>query len=339
MLIAAGSLQALASLGLVLGNGFFVMIGFLLLLQAGQAVTGPAWQALVPRIVGDELVGKAIGLQQSLSAIAGLGGAAVGGVLYQVLGFHLTLLVDTATFALLVLVAMLVQTRRGRRFDMQAGPHASGAEGEIARRGGWAVIRSDALLRFLVPALWLFILAAEAPNVVEIFLIRRELGASAAVYGFVMAGFMAGQIAGPLLAGPVGDDRARVTWAAASAAAIGGLMVAIGLSVTVWMVAPLFVVLGVAAGAINALIGALVVTRPADHERGRVIATLSGIARGMSVLALTLGGLCGQLVGARETLVICGSLSVVVALVVGRARSSAGIEEVAEPGFPATMAV
>ena len=78
LLVAAGGLQVVASLGLVWGSNPVTLLGFVLLLQAGQSVTAPTWGAVVPRIVGDELVGKAVGAQQSLSALAGLGGAVDG---------------------------------------------------------------------------------------------------------------------------------------------------------------------------------------------------------------------------------------------------------------------
>jgi MFS family permease len=152
-----------------------------------------------------------------------------------------------------------------------------------------------------------------------------------------MAVYMVGQIAGPLVAGRVGDDVARVSWTAAAAAGIGVLMVLVGASAGVWMVFPLFLALGLAGGALNALIGTLVVMRPADQVRGRVLATLNGTARGFSVIALVLGGLGGQLLGARTTFVTCGLLSVLVSLVVLRSRSAAETGPVEPVREPATM--
>ena len=331
LLVGAGCLQVLASLGLVLSTSFAAMVGCVVLLQVGQAVTGPSWSALVPRIVGDALVGPAVGLQQSLAATAGLAGAAVGGVLYDVLGYAGTLAFDTATFALLVAVAATVRTRRGRRYDLVSTASAGGSGGSGAPAGahdeprsGLTLIRRDALLRLLVPALWLFILSAEATNVVEIFLIRGDLGASAAGYGATMAAFMLGSIAGPALAGRVVGDRARVSWTAACAGAMGALTVAIGLSPTIAVALPLFVVVGVCGGALNALVSILIVTRTPERVRGRVLSTVNGTARGFSVLAMVTGGLCGQLVGARSTFVGCGLVSVLAAVVVMRCRSGAG---------------
>lgn len=320
LLVAAGSVQVVASLGLVWGPNVWAIVGFVLLLQVGQSVTGPTWASLVPRIVGEGQVGKAIGLQQSLSSLAGLGGAAVGGVLYAALGYHATLLVDTTTFAVLVVAGAVVRTRRGRRYDTERGLGDEAARLVDASVSGRSAIFGDSLLRLLVPALWLFIVVLEATNVVEVFLVTGDLHASASLYGLVMAAMMLGQIVGPVLAGRVSEDLGRVSWAGYSAAAIGVLVAVIGVSPTIWLVLPLFVVTGVAAGALNALVSTMIVTRPPEHLRGRVLATLNGTARGFSVLAMVLGGVAGQFLGARTTFVVCGVLGVLTAVVLFRSR-------------------
>ncbi len=320
LLVAAGSVQVVASLGLVWGPNVWAIVGFVLLLQVGQSVTGPTWASLVPRIVGEGQVGKAIGLQQSLSSLAGLGGAAVGGVLYAALGYHATLLVDTTTFAVLVVAGAVVRTRRGRRYDTERGLGDEAARLVDASVSGRSAIFGDSLLRLLVPALWLFIVVLEATNVVEVFLVTGDLHASASLYGLVMAAMMLGQIVGPVLAGRVSEDLGRVSWAGYSAAAIGVLVAVIGVSPTIWLVLPLFAVTGVAAGALNALVSTMIVTRPPEHLRGRVLATLNGTARGFSVLAMVLGGVAGQFLGARTTFVVCGVLGVLTAVVLFRSR-------------------
>ena len=337
LLVGAGSLQVFASLGLVLAPNFAVLIACVLLLQAGQSITAPSWQALVPRIVGDALIGKAIGLQQSLAGLAGLGGAAAAGVMYDVVGYRGTLIIDTSTFAVLAVVGALVKTRRGRRFDvLSADPTV--ADPRLADdRSGWQFISAEPLLRLLVPALWLFVLSVEATNVVEVFLMRDDIGASAAAYGLVMAAYMTGSIVGPLVAGRIDGDRARVTWSAVAAAVIGVLLVVIGVSSSVVVVMALFAVVGVAGGGLNALLGALLVTRSPDHVRGRVLATLSGTTRGFAVVAMVLGGVSGQLVGARATFVICGALAGLVALVVLQTRRAAAATVSPDAPVAATM--
>lgn len=221
LLVAAGSLQVVASLGLVIAPNMASIVGCVLLLQVGQAVTGPTWAALVPRIVGDALVGRAVGLQQTLSAMAGLAGAAVGGVLYDAAGYRFTMLLDTTTFAVLVLVGASVHTRRGRRYDIATSPdHDGGTQLADHVMSGRQFIVRDPLLRLLAPA----------------------------------------------------------------------------------------------------LLSTVLVTRPPEQTRGRVLAAITGISRGFSVVAMVLGGVAGQYLGARTTFVVCGVLSVAVSGVVLRSR-------------------
>jgi MFS family permease len=239
-----------------------------------------------------------------------------------VLGYHPTLLIDTATFGLLVVTGAVVRTRRGRRYDARTATGDDHTESDPdARMTGRQYIFNDSLMKLLVPALWLFILAIEATNVVEIFLVTDDLGASAAIYGVTMAAMMLGQIVGPVVAGQVSTDVRRVVWTGVSAGALGVLVTGIGLSPSVWLVIPLFAVCGVAAGALNTLISTMIVMRSPEHMRGRVLSTLTGTARGCSVLAMVLGGLSGQLLGARTTFVVCGLLSVLVAALVVRSKS------------------
>jgi MFS family permease len=340
VLVLAGSVQALASLGLALAGSFAAMVGCVLVLQTAQSLTGPAWSALVPRIVGPELVGRAVGLQQSLASVSGLAGAAIGGVLYDLVGYTQTMLIDTATFVVLVIASALVQTRRGRRRDARTGladTGNAGGERVNSAKGGVSIIRGDELLRVVVPALCLFVLSIEAINVVEVFLVRDDLGGTAADYGLISAAFMLGQIVGPLVAGRARDDRVRVVGTTAAATLIGVAIAAIGLSPELWIVYPLYAIAGVGGGAINGYLSTLVLTRSAERERGRVLAVVVGGSHGCSVLSMVLGGLVGQLLGARTTFVICGALSGLVALIVLRARSAAGTRVSPTPIPAATM--
>jgi MFS family permease len=85
-------------------------------------------------------------------------------------------------------------------------------------------------------------------------------------------------------------------------------------------------VCGLAAGLLNAVTGALVVTRTPEQVRGRVLAGLNGSARAFSVGALVVGGAAGHWLGARGTYLLAGVGCVVVsALLVpaaGRARTA-----------------
>jgi MFS family permease len=337
VLVVAGSVQVAASLAFALSHTLLGLVVAMLALQTGQSVTAPAWSALTPRIVGEHLIGRAVGIQQALAGMTGLAGAAVGGVLYDGLGYTATILIDTATFAALVVVAAAIRTRRGRRFDARAESTSAAARDQPRVDGGLAVIRSDAVLRVVIPSLCLVVLGIESINVVEVFLVRDDLGGSATDYGLVSAAWMLGQSTGPLVAGRITDDRRRVSATATSAVGIGALIAVIGLSPALWPVYPLYALAGVGVGVLNGCLSTLVVTRSADAQRGRVIAVMVGATRGCSVVGMICGGVLGELVGARTTLVVCGSLAGVVALLVLRARSAATAEVSPMPTQAATM--
>lgn len=350
VLVLAGVLQAGAATWIAFSGTFPTLVAAIVLLQTGQSVSAPAWSALVPTIVGKEAVGRATGNLAAASAIAGMAGAALGGVVYTPLGFHGAVLINVAGFLLIALAGALVKTRRGRRYqDRAASPvvdrpapidefeaptpshqndapaptqaaSGSGTSGSSERSGsgGWQFCRRDAVLAVLLPALWALVVAGEALNVAEVFLIRGVLGASPTLYGICGAAFLVGSIVGPLLAGRVGDDRRRIWWCAVTAGLSGGLVIAMSVSPSAWLVAVLLAVAGVLLGAFNALIVAVILVRPPDAMRGRVMATVNGTMRGFGVIALVIGGLLVQFVGARIAFAVVGALVAAAALLIRR---------------------
>lgn len=319
VLVAASLLQAFAGAGVALVHGLVPTIALVCVLQAGQAVAGPAWGALIPRIVGEELVGRATGTGQALSGLAMLAGSAAGGVLVGWFGTRVALLADASTFAALAVVALLVRTRR------RPSPAAS-----PAGRGGMSALFGDGLLRVLVPGLLVFVIVGEAVNVVEVLLITDGLRLSPSGYGLVIAVQGGGAIAGAWGAGRLHGDRGRTLAVVAGTAVIGAGCLTMGSAAVVGQLVLGAVVMGFAGGALNAALGAIVVTRTAEAVRGRVLAALTGSARACSIGALVLGGVAGHWLGARGTFLLAGVLCLLVAAVLAaalrrtRAASGAG---------------
>ena len=78
------SAAAVAGMGLgmqYLDNYLPVLFAMTFLLDTAQAVAGPTWQALLPRIVGEERTPRALGTMQATIMIAGMVGPAAGGLL------------------------------------------------------------------------------------------------------------------------------------------------------------------------------------------------------------------------------------------------------------------
>jgi MFS family permease len=307
VLVWASLLQMAAGVGLAFCHGLAATLALVCVLQVGQAVAGPAWAALVPRIVGDELVGRATGISQALIGAATLAGSAAGGLLVGWSGDRVALLVDASSFLGLAVIARLVRTRRAPL------PGASKERGGLTI--GLRSLFADSLLQVLVPALWIFILVAEAVNVVEVLLITNELGLGPSGYGAILAAQGAGAIAGAWYTGRLKSDLARSRAVLAGTAVIGASCVLMGLAGAVVLVVVGAIASGFGGGLLNAATSTLVVTRSQDSLRGRVVAALSGTARACSLVALLLGGLVGSLLGPRATFVVAGALAVLAALI------------------------
>jgi MFS family permease len=198
--------------------------------------------------------------------------------------------------------------------------------------GGWAFCRRDVVLAVLLPALWALVVAGEALNVAEVFLIRGVLGASPTLYGICGAAFLVGSIVGPLLAGRVGDDRRRIWWCSVTAAISGALVIGMSVSPSAWIVAALLAAAGLLMSAFSALVVAVILVRPPDAMRGRVMATVNGTLRGFGIIALVIGGLLVQFVGARIAFAVVGVLVAAAALLIRRVINAvpAPVHETAE---------
>lgn len=325
LLLGAGLLQVAGSAGLLGSTDLHWQVVCILLVQSGQAVTSPAWGALLPRIVGEERIGQAVGLQQSLASVAWMAGAPLGGFAYGLVGFHGVIAVDTATFLAVALAALAVRTRRvpvprSRAEAAAEGPWSPagpsdpsvGVPTARALESGLRVVARDRVLLVLVVAMGLFVIALEGVNVVEPFLVVDVLRATPAAYGLLGLSMGIGIVAGSAAGGRVAPGRRRLWCIAGSAATMGLMLGASGLARGFWVLPPLFLLAGVGNGIINTLTFATFVGRAPESARGRVLATVSGVSRGCSMLALVLGGVAGQALGPRTTFVVAGALAVAV---------------------------
>jgi MFS family permease len=297
--------QAVCCVALSFGGPLWATYGLVLLLQAGHVVAGPTWTALIPSIARSDQVGRAVSASQAMNTLAMVAAPAAAGLTVAWLGYAAPLLIDGATFLALAAAALAIHATR----TLQAEPDV-----ETEPSAPFS-LRSDALLWPLIVGLCVFVLAGEVTNVVEVFLLRGTLGASAAAYGLIGAVLAAGIVVGSLLAGRTTADAARAMRAALLAVGLAlGLLVA-GLAPTLWVFAAAWLVLGLANGMLNVDVSTLVLNRTPDIARGRVLATVNAMARASTLGAMSLGGAAGTLLGPRATFVAAGLLSAVVGAV------------------------
>ncbi|MGN6634060.1 MAG: MFS transporter [Oryzihumus sp.] len=313
VLLASTTVELLACAGLALVGGLAATVALVVLLQLGQAVSNPTWGALMPRIVGDEDLGRVSALQQGLLAGTGVVGATAGGLLVGAFGVSAALWVDAGSFTGLLRVAALVRTRRGGRHAVAEPALAARAERARARAlDGLRLMRRDRLL--WVTFVWMmpFVVVLEGVNVAEVFLVRDDLHASATGFGVVQAVFGAGAVLGSWLAGRAATDAARVRVLLVGFAGTALGVGAAGLAPSLVGLGAVFAMVGVANAAANAASGPLYAVRPPERDRGKVLAAVSGVSRASSVVAMGLGALGGAVLGPRGTFVLGGVLAIAV---------------------------
>jgi MFS family permease len=309
---AASAVSAAAVAGMGLGMQYLenylpVLFAMTFLLDAAQAVAGPTWQALLPRIVGEDRTPRAMGTMQATIMIAGMAGPAAGGLLSGWGGAGLVFAVASSCYVAMGLGALLIRTRRGTAAE-RAG------RAKPALLDGLRMIRRDGLIWALVLGAMFFIVVGEATNVLEVFLARGELGATETQYGLLAAAFGLGMAAGAAMAGRINTPAVRLRVLLASMIGASAFLVLTGLVPNVELLFVAYAATGAACGVLNACFGAIAILRIPETGRGQAMAIVGGMTRAVSIGALALGGLLGALVPVRFSFILTGAVGALVAL-------------------------
>ncbi|MGW1056696.1 MFS transporter [Micromonospora rubida] len=317
LLVGAGLAQAAICLALAYARHPALVIGLVALLAAGLAVTQPVLSALVPAMVRPADLPRASALNQTAGTLGALAGPALAGLLVGGFGTRLPLLVDAASYLVLVAAGLLIRTRRGGA--RSAAPVQPGAEpatrgaGSTAGAGltarGWR-LRRDPLLVAMVASLAGVIGAVGAINVIEVFFIRETLGSSTTVYGLVTGSWTLGVVLGAWALAPLArrlTDDGRLL--GTGLFLLGGCCVAVLVSAAVpsaWLLVPVWLLGGVANGGDNVLNNVLLARRVPQVALGRAYAVLGAATQGASMLGLAAGGLLLELAEPRPLVAACG---------------------------------
>jgi MFS family permease len=306
LLVCAGIIEVACAVPLILVHSIVVIVLLVAVLGAAASVTATTWSALIPRIVGDYHVAEAVSAQQSLNALVLVGAPAVGGLLAGAFGTGLPLAVDAASFAVLTVAAMLVRTRRR--------PSGLAADGRSGRpRGGFEILRSDAVLAPLTVGLGLVVLLVGMVDVVLVFLIRGTLHAGGVWYGIAMAAWMTGMVAGSLGAGRLGTERAQIRATIVGAGVACAALAPFAVVSAVWVLVPLSIIGGLGNGYAGVCFSTLLVHRTPDSARGRVSAAANAAIGGAQGASLLIGGAVAVVLSPRAIYAIAGILGVAAA--------------------------
>ncbi|MFD6564109.1 MFS transporter [Micromonospora profundi] len=296
-----------------------LLLTFIGLSGVGQAITGPAAQALVPNIVGRADVPQAIALHSLTFNLSRAIGPVAGAATYAVAGAGTAFAVNAASFLAFALAL------RGVRLPKPAD--GARGRGRLGVMGGVAYVRHrPALVRCLV-AVALIGLAMEPINTLSP-LFAESFGGGDLLVGVFITFFGIGSA---LIAIFVG--RLRRTVGSGKTGAVGVAALAVGMAVLAVSPGPVLATVGIAVGGAGYLLAVSDVNATmqeglSDAVRGRVMALWSMCFLGIRPAAAMLHGWLGDTFSASAGAFVAAGSAVVAAVVLRgrltRRRDAAG---------------
>jgi MFS family permease len=298
------------------------------LLGLTNAFGNPAQQALVPELVGRNLVGNAVALNSIQFNLARLLGGAVGGVAVATVGMAATLFLNAVSYLPAIVVLATIRPARAAA----ARVVSTRVMGEIGAGLRYALgtpsIRRTLAL-FGVVGLLGFNWSVAIP------LLAVSLGAGPTGFGALMSGFGAGSLAAGVIL--MRSREATERRLAVGGVALGGVLVLLGLSSWYGVSLALMVAAGLAGITATVTANTRLQLLAPEAFRGRVMSLFVMLMGGTTPIgALLLGGIA-QAWGIQLGLIVFGTSTVaglVAILALGHGRVAAPAIATAKDGEP-----
>lgn len=258
-------------------------------------------------------------------AVSSVGGAALGGLLVQLLGVSTALAVDAASFAV---IALLLATSRGL-----PAAHEEREPFLPRFREGLRFARTDRFARLLLVGQGIALVCFTIVVPIEIVYAKETLDTTDAGYGLLLSAWGAGIVLGSVVFVAV-KSRSPFALVLVSTAAIGAAY--LGMAATSSLgIACAFSVLGGAGNGVQwvAVMTALQEATPRDLQ-ARITGLLESIASGMTGVGFVLGGLIVSLTSPPVAFTVSGA-GVLVLVLFASLSGPAAWRRQAEP-TPAT---
>jgi predicted MFS family arabinose efflux permease len=269
--------------------------------------------AYLPSLVRRERLVEANSKLEATNSVAEVTAFGIAGALVQAVGAPIAVLIDALTFVFSGACALLI--RRPER--VQAVERMSSAMAEV--RDGWRHVMSHRLLAPIAVGTFLVAMSFDAMGVVFVLFVTRELELDPIVQGLVYSVGGVSSLVGAMVA-------TRVSRRLGVGATIVGCLALAGLATVAVPLAAggFFIVIGFllvhqvfADGAITVYqISEMSVRQSVttDDLQGRMHATFRFIESVAMVMGSVLGGVLGELIGARWTLLAACVLPIAAAL-------------------------
>ncbi len=328
-LVRAAVVAAVAILSLSDGLELWHLAVAGFIVGGGEAFFIPSYTALVPRLVPEEELLAANGLEGTLRPLAEFAaGPAIGGIAVAALSPGAAIMVDAGTF--LVSAAFLFGIRIRGTADREPATAGVGAALADLREGARYVRSTSWLWTTLVFALVAVLFLIGPIDVLIPFAVSERLDGGAGAYGILLTAFGVGSAAGALAISSRPLPRRYLTtmllvWG------LGSLPIAaIGLANQLWVMVVAMLIVGATAGVGDVIWGTLLQRRVPDELRGRVSSLDFFVSLALLPVSMALAGPAGDAFGITTVFIVAGLVPAIlgpVALIAGRLHA----DEAAHP--------
>jgi MFS family permease len=266
-----------------------------------------AYQSYLPSLVNHEQLVGANGKLQTSTALADVGGAAIGGALIQAIGTALAVIADALTFLVSVLSLIFIRHREERPERPADAPQRHVLH---EMREGLSALLADPRLRSLMLGTGLVNLGNGLANAILLLFAYRSADLSPGQVGIAFAAGGIGLVVGAILAnkigGVLGVGTAMVLSVALSGVAFLGIASAgTGVGALVVLAAGQFF-LGATTSVYHIHTISIVQGITPPQLLGRVNGSALTVVFGAGAVGAMLGGIVGAAVGVRGGIVIGG---------------------------------
>jgi MFS family permease len=276
-----------------------------LCLGLASAVDGPARQAFVSELVGQEHLANAVSLNAASFNTARLTGPAIAGLLIAWIGTGPVFLLNAASFA-----AVLLSLRRIRTSELSPSVPASRGGHQVAE--GLAYVRRRPHLMLILTMVG--ILGAFGMNfpITNALMSTAEFGMGPEEFGLLGSIMAVGTLAGALLAARRSGPRLHLLLG--GALALGIFTLAGSVSPTFWLYAAVLVPVGLASITFLNSCNTSIQLTVNPQFRGRVLALYLAVLQGGTALGAPLMGWIGTEFGARWAVAFGGAIVLLTGL-------------------------
>ena len=283
--------QAIATvllLGLFLSGQF--VIWHLYLVVFIQSIFGvfqqPAFSASVTMLIPDEQRDRANAIMQMTGPAAGVIAPIIAGLIFTAVGVVGAITLDLITFAVAVLVILLVHIPRPRK--TQEGADLSGSVWQEMFSGLRYLWQRKGLFWLMMGAMGLNFVLNMSGVLLTPYILERT--GSEAAYGLILGIFNAGAIAGAIVISAWGGTRPRIYTMIGGVMVMGIATIFFGMAqTTLWLAIVSFMILFPNMFA-NVPLQSIMQAKVAPDLQGRVFATIGQLAMLMTPLAYLLAG-------------------------------------------------